>query len=162
LFDPQDAVGASGTSVDVGDGVGQKEATDLAVVGLSELDVVIGRAIEADDLTGPTLGVTQVVQSSDNLELPFGSVAPSSKRALAALTILSSASSSLTRRRAARSGSCGCRKCHPARSSHKQYSWMKPTVSFRRSCQGRGQGHPTSGGPHFSGGSNGPRQPQLF
>ena len=91
--------------MDVGDGVGQQEATDLAVVGLSELDVVVGGAIEADDLTGEALGVAQVVQPSDNLELPFGSAPPSSKRALAALTALSSASSSLIRRRAARSGS---------------------------------------------------------
>ncbi len=98
-------VGASGAGVDVGNGVGQQEASDLAVVGLAELDVVIGGAIEAHDLTGPALGVAQVVQPSDNLDLPFGSAAPSSKRALAALTILSSASSSLTRRRATRSGS---------------------------------------------------------
>jgi len=33
-FDPQDAVGASGASVDVGDGIGQKETPNLAVVGL--------------------------------------------------------------------------------------------------------------------------------
>jgi hypothetical protein len=37
--------------VDVGDRIGQKEATDLAVVGLSELDVVIRGAIDPDDLT---------------------------------------------------------------------------------------------------------------
>ena len=91
--------------MDVGDGVGQQEATDLAVVGLSELDVVVGRAVEADDLAGEALGVAQVVQPSDNLELAFGSAPPSSKSALAALTALSSASSSLIRRRAARSGS---------------------------------------------------------
>ena len=103
--DPQDAVGAPGAGVDVGDGVGQKKATDLAVVGLSELDVVVGRAVETDDRTASTLGVAQVVQPSDNLELPFGSTAPSSKIALASLTILSSASSSLMRRRACWSGS---------------------------------------------------------
>ena len=91
--------------MDIRDGVGQQEATDLAVVGLFELDVVVGRTIEADDLAGEALGVAQVVQPSDNLELPFGSTTPSSKRALAALTNLSSASSSLTRRRAANSGS---------------------------------------------------------
>ena len=91
--------------MDVRDGVGQQESTDLAVVGHSELDVVVGRAIQADDLTGEALGVAQVVQPSDNLELAFGSAAPSSKRALAALTTLSSASSSLMRRRAANSGS---------------------------------------------------------
>src|SRR5665213_2721868 len=104
-LDPQDAVGASRAGVDIGDGVGQHEATDLAVVGLSELDAVVGRAIEADNLAGEALGVAQVVQPSDNLELPFGSAVPSSKRALAALTTLSSDSSSLMRRRASTSGS---------------------------------------------------------
>ena len=104
-FDPQDAVGAPGAGVDISDGVGQHEATDLAVVGLLELDVVVGRAVEADDLAGVALGVTQVVQPSDNLELPFGSVLPSSKRSLAALVAFSSFSSSLMRRRAWRRGS---------------------------------------------------------
>jgi hypothetical protein len=104
-FDPQDAIGAPGSGVDIRDGVGQHEATDLAVVGLFELDVVVGRAVEADDRAGVALGVTQVVQRSDNLELPFGSAAPSSKSSLANFTTLSSDSSSLTRRRAARSGS---------------------------------------------------------
>jgi hypothetical protein len=104
-FVPQDRVGAAGAGVDIGDGVGQHEATDLAVVGLFELDVVVGRAVETDDPAGVALGVAQVVQPSDNLELPFGSAAPSSKRALANLTALSSYSSSLTRRRAAASGS---------------------------------------------------------
>ena len=103
--DAQDAIGAPRAGVDVGDGVGEQQAADLAVVGLAELDVVVGRAVEADDLTGEALGVAQVVQPSDNLELPFGSTAPSSKRALAAFTALSSASSSLMRRRAWRSGS---------------------------------------------------------
>ena len=84
----------------IGDGVGEQQAADLAVIGLAELDVVVGRAVEADDLTGEALGVAQVVQPSDNLELAFGSTAPSSKRALAAFTALSSASSSLMRRRA--------------------------------------------------------------
>ena len=91
--------------MDIGDGVGQQEATDLAVVGLFELDVVIGRAVEADELAGVALGVAQVVQPSDNLELAFGSTAPSSKISLANFTALSSASSSLTRWRAASSGS---------------------------------------------------------
>jgi hypothetical protein len=59
---------------------------------------------EADEPAGVALGVAQVVQPSDNLELPFGSTAPSSKISLANFTALSSASSSLTRRRAARSG----------------------------------------------------------
>jgi hypothetical protein len=104
-FDPPDAIGASRAGMDLRDGVGQQEATNLTIVGLSELDVVIGRAIEADYLTGDALGVAQVVQPSDNLELPFGSAAPSSKRALANLTNFSSASSSLTRRLAAASGS---------------------------------------------------------
>ena len=104
-FDPQDSVGAPGASVDIGDGVGQEETSNLAVVGLSEFDVVVGRAVEADDLAGVTLGVAQVVQPSDNLELPFGSTPPSSKSSLAALTAFSSASSSTTRLRAARSGS---------------------------------------------------------
>jgi len=80
--------------VDVRDGVGQEEAPDLAVVGLSELDVVVGGAIEVDEPAGVALGVAQVVQPSDNLELAFGSAAPSSKRALAALRALSSYSSS--------------------------------------------------------------------
>jgi hypothetical protein len=104
-FDPQDAIGALRAIVDVSDGVGQQQAPDLAVVGLSELDVVVGRSIEVDELAGVALGVAQVVQRSDNLELAFGSAAPCSKRALAALTALSSYSRSLTRRRAAASGS---------------------------------------------------------
>jgi hypothetical protein len=104
-LDPQDAIGAPGAGVNVSDGVGEEETSDLAVVGLAELDVVIGRSIETGDLTGVALGVAQVVQPSDNLELAFGSAVPSSKRALAALTALSSASSSLTLRRAANSGS---------------------------------------------------------
>ena len=91
--------------MDVGDRIGEKQTTDLAVVGLAELDVVIGRAVEADKLTGVTLRIAQVVQPSDNLEPAFGSEPPSSKSALAALTALSSNSSSLTRRRAAASGS---------------------------------------------------------
>jgi hypothetical protein len=90
--------------MDVGDRVGEKEATDLTVVRFAELDAV-GRPIQTDELTCVTLGVTQVAQSSDNLELPFGSAPPSSKSALAALTAFSSNSSSLTLRRAARSGS---------------------------------------------------------
>ncbi len=104
-LDPQDAVGAAGPGVDIGDRVGQQQPTDLAVVGLAELDVVVGRAIETDDPTGKTLGVAQVVQPSDNLELPFGSAPPSSNSALAALTTFSSASRSLIRRRAAANGS---------------------------------------------------------
>ncbi len=91
--------------MDVRNGVREQEAPDLAVVGLAELDVVIGGAIEADELAGEALGVAQVVQPSDNLEPAFGSAPPSSKSALAALTALSSASSSLTRRRAAKRGS---------------------------------------------------------
>jgi hypothetical protein len=38
--------------MDIGDGVGEEESTDLAVVGFPELDVVVGGAVEADDLTG--------------------------------------------------------------------------------------------------------------
>jgi hypothetical protein len=91
--------------VDVRDGIREQQAANLAVVGLSELDVVVARAVKADDLTGKALGVAQVVRPSDNLELPFGSTAPSSKSALAAFTALSSASSSLMRRRACKSGS---------------------------------------------------------
>jgi hypothetical protein len=41
--------------MDVGDGVGEQKAPDLAVVGLAELDVVIGGAIESDDLTSEAL-----------------------------------------------------------------------------------------------------------
>ena len=104
-LDPQDPVGASGTGVNIGDRVSQQEAADRAVSRPSELDLVVGRTTETDDLTGDAFGVAQVVQPSDNLELPFGSTVPSSKRALAALTNFSSASSSLTRRRAASSGS---------------------------------------------------------
>jgi hypothetical protein len=91
--------------MDIGDGVGEEESTDLAVVGFPELDVVVGGAIEADDLAGQALGIAQVVQPSDNLELPFGSAAPSSKSSLAALTTSSSASSSMIRRRAVSRGS---------------------------------------------------------
>ena len=70
--DPQDAVGAAGPGVDVGDGIGEQQAADLAVVGLAELDVVAGRAVQADQPAGVPLGVAQVVQSSDNLELSLG------------------------------------------------------------------------------------------
>jgi hypothetical protein len=35
--------------VDLRDGVGEEQTTDLAVVGLSELDVVVGRSIKADE-----------------------------------------------------------------------------------------------------------------
>jgi len=38
--------------VDIGDGVGEENTTDLAVSGLPELDVVIGGAIQADHLAG--------------------------------------------------------------------------------------------------------------
>jgi hypothetical protein len=41
--------------MDVGDGVCQKEAADLAVVRLAELDVVICGAVEADELAGVAL-----------------------------------------------------------------------------------------------------------
>ena len=82
------------------DGDGEQQAADLSVVGLSELDVVVARTVKADDLTSEALGVAQVVQPPDNLDLPFGSTAPSSNRELAAFTALSSASSSLMRRRA--------------------------------------------------------------
>jgi hypothetical protein len=64
--------------MDVPDGVSQQQPAYLAIVGFAELDVVVGRAVEADDLTGAALRVAQVVQSSDNLELPFGSATPSS------------------------------------------------------------------------------------
>jgi hypothetical protein len=102
--DPQAAVGAPGPGVDVGDGVGEQQAADLAVVRPAELDVVVGGAVQADYLAGEPLGVAQVVQPSDNLELSFGPAPPSSNKALAAFTALSSASSSLIRRRACSSG----------------------------------------------------------
>jgi hypothetical protein len=41
--------------VDVRDGIGEQKTSDLAVVRLSELDVVISGAIEADELTGIAL-----------------------------------------------------------------------------------------------------------
>ena len=103
--DPQTSVGATGALVNVRDGVGQQQVSDVAVGRLVELVLVIGRSIDADDLAAEALGVTQVVQPSDNLELPFGSVLPSSKRSLAALVAFSSFSSSLMRRRAWRRGS---------------------------------------------------------
>jgi hypothetical protein len=64
--------------VDLGDAVGQKQAPDLAVARTAELDLVIGRAAEPDEATGRLLRITQVVQRSDNLELPFGSVVSNS------------------------------------------------------------------------------------
>jgi hypothetical protein len=91
--------------VDVGDGIGEQQAADLAVVGLAELDVVVRRPVQADQPAGEPLGVAQVAQPSDNRELPFEPTAPSSNRAVAAFTALSSASSSLIRRRARSSGS---------------------------------------------------------
>jgi len=103
--DPQPAIRAPRAGVDVGDGVGQEQVADLTIGRLVELDVVVGRAVEAHDRAAPTLGIAQVVQSPDNLVLPFGSTAPSSKIALAALVISSSSSSSLIRRRAWASGS---------------------------------------------------------
>ena len=101
----QSAIGATGPLVDLRDGVGQQKVSDVAIGRFVELVLVIGRSIDADDLAAEALGVTQVVQPSDNLELPFGSVLPSSKRALAALVTFSSFSSSLMRRRAWRRGS---------------------------------------------------------
>jgi hypothetical protein len=91
--------------MDVGDGVGEQDVTDLAVGGLVELHLEVGRAAQPDDLTGQAFGIAQVVQPSDNLVLPFGLAPPCWKRALAAFTNLSSASSSFIRRRAASSGS---------------------------------------------------------
>ena len=75
------------------------------VARLVELDAVVGRAVQAHHPAGQAFGVAQVVQPSDNLVLAFGLAPPSSNRALAAFTNLSSASSSLMRRRAAWSGS---------------------------------------------------------
>lgn len=91
--------------MDIGDRVGEQQTSDFAVMGFAELDVVVGRPIEADEPACVTLRIAQVVQPSDNLELPFGSTAPSSNRALAALTAFSSASNSMTRRLAASNGS---------------------------------------------------------
>jgi hypothetical protein len=91
--------------VDAGDGIGEQQPADLAVVGLAELDGVAGRAVQADQPAGVALGVAQVVRPPDDLELPFGLAAPSSNSALAAFTALSSASGSLIRRRACSSGS---------------------------------------------------------
>jgi hypothetical protein len=48
--------------MDVRNGVGEQKTPDLAVVGLAELDVVVGGAIEADELAGVALRVAQVVQ----------------------------------------------------------------------------------------------------
>ena len=87
------------TCVNVGNGVSQQQPADPAIGGLANL-FVVGRAVETDKLASRSLGIAQVVQPSDNLELPFGSTSPSSKSALAALTISSSASSSLIRCRA--------------------------------------------------------------
>jgi hypothetical protein len=81
--------------VEVGDGVGQHETTDLAIVGLFELDVVVGRAVEADDPAGVALG-SPGCSALGQPGLPFGSAAASSKSSLANFTALSSASSSLT------------------------------------------------------------------
>jgi hypothetical protein len=41
--------------VDVCDGIGEEQAPDLAIVGLSELDVVVGRSIKPDEPTGIAL-----------------------------------------------------------------------------------------------------------
>lgn len=104
--DPQTAIGAARARVDISDGIGQQEPADLAVVGFAELDVVVARAVQTHGGAGAPFGVTQVVQPSDNLEPPFGSICSSwSKIALAAFVISSSASSSLIRRRACWSGS---------------------------------------------------------
>src|SRR6202030_252302 len=69
----QPAIGATGPLVDVRDGVGQQQVSNVAIGRFVELVLVIRRSIEADDLASELLGVAQVVQSSDNLELPFGS-----------------------------------------------------------------------------------------
>jgi hypothetical protein len=101
----QPPIGSTGPLVDLGDDVGKQKVPDIAISRFVELVLVIGRPIEADDLASEAFGVAQVVQSSDNLELPFGSAPPSSKSALAALVAFSSFSSSLMRRRAWRRGS---------------------------------------------------------
>jgi hypothetical protein len=93
-------------SVQVGDRVAEQRVTDLAVAGLAELDVVVGAERQPRHPTSGPFGVAQVTQPSNNPELPFGSAgSPSSNRALAALTSLSSASRSLIFRRAWMSGS---------------------------------------------------------
>jgi hypothetical protein len=46
--------------VDIIDGVGQHEATNLAVGGLFELDAVVGRAFEADELAGVAPELTPI------------------------------------------------------------------------------------------------------
>jgi hypothetical protein len=90
--------------MDVGDRIGQHQTAYLAVGRPMVLDVVVRRAAQPDDPARDSFGIAQVVQPSDNLELPFGSAAPSVKSALAALTSFSSASSSMMRRRAACNG----------------------------------------------------------
>jgi hypothetical protein len=44
----------------VRNGLGQHETTDLAIVRLRELHAVVGGAVEAKNLAGIALGVTQV------------------------------------------------------------------------------------------------------
>jgi hypothetical protein len=103
--DAQHAVGAARAGVDVGDRVGQQDMTDLAISRPVMLDLVVRGATQPDHFARDPFGVAQVVQSSDNLELSFGSTAPSSNSALAVRTNFSSASSSMMRRRAACNGS---------------------------------------------------------
>jgi hypothetical protein len=64
--------------VDLRDGIGEEEPADGTVGRMGELSLVIGRSGEADESTRRLFGVPQVVQPSDNLELPFGSVASNS------------------------------------------------------------------------------------
>ncbi|MFZ0666085.1 MAG: hypothetical protein WAM97_10035 [Acidimicrobiales bacterium] len=46
--DPQHPVVATGSGVDVGDEIGQKQMSDLFIARLVELDVVVGRSRDPD------------------------------------------------------------------------------------------------------------------
>ena len=82
------STGVSRAAVDVRDGVGEQEAADVAA----------GGAVEADHPTGRR-SLNPGCSTFGQPGTCFWSTAPASKRALASLTTLSWASSSLIRRR---------------------------------------------------------------
>jgi hypothetical protein len=80
------------------DGVGEQDATDVAIGGVSGLLLAIGGTVDADDTTGSSLGEAQLAQASNDWAESFGRITSSPlKRAAAAFTISSSDSRSLIR-----------------------------------------------------------------
>ena len=92
--------------MEFGDRVGEEHPANILVRGVPVLLVPMSGAAHPDNTTGSPLRVAQVGQPLNDLAESFGRTTSSPlKSALAALTISSSASSSLIRRRALASSS---------------------------------------------------------